>query len=465
MSEEVKKKIPLRDKRKHLSDKYIKPLPFEETTYSVGDDTVIGLRIFINKGGTKTFYYVNSAKKIKERIEYWPTINVPRARDEAKLIAAKVLEGHSASQIKRDRRTESTAAEIFKQYMDERVHPPQYSEGTVKKWISAYRSYFVVTTTDKVIQALWSKNKNASIADKKLSDLNMDNLKRFHRFIGSTCDSPISANTIIEMFRTVMEYAKDKGYIAINPVRFKVKELYEKKEDNRMLTKPQMDAAIEYLIVYDKRSKHPKLNLNYYKENNRSPVACTILGGALLQGRRYRSEWAKITYKQLSLTSKKLSLNQSKVGQKEYNLGRKVLKLSQALFGERYREDSPFNYQNDIRKDYVFPSKMFGRVNNAGKINDKPYVNNVRKTWMTMLKDLGFDHLPPYNVRHSFATNALSKTKNIATVGEMLGHSKKNGYKSTLRYARVLNEDVIEALDLIDGPEEETETKVVKLTK
>ena len=109
--------------------------------------------------------------------------------------------------------------------MDERVHPPQYSEGTVKKWISAYRSYFVVTTTDKVIQALWSKNKNASIADKKLSDLNMDNLKRFHRFIGSTCDSPISANTIIEMFRTVMEYAKDKGYIAINPVRLQSKRI------------------------------------------------------------------------------------------------------------------------------------------------------------------------------------------------------------------------------------------------
>ena len=463
MSEEVKKKIPLRDKRKHLSDKYIKPLPFEETTYSVGDDTVIGLRIFINKGGTKTFYYVNSAKKIKERIEYWPTINVPRARDEAKLIAAKVLEGHSASQIKRDRRTELTAAEVFKQYMDERVHPPQYAEGTIKKWISAYRSWLDVTTPDKVIKALWVKNKDAAIADKKLSELNMDNLKRFHRFIGSK--SPISANTVIEMLRTVMEYAKAKGYIAINPVRFRVKELYEKKEDNRRLTKPQMDAVLDRLIVYDKRSKHPKLNLHHYEENNLNPVACCVLGGALLQGRRYRSEWAKITYSQLSLTSKHLSLKQSKVGQKEYRLGRKAFKLVQALFGERYREGSPFNYQKDIRKDYVFPSKMFGRANNAGKINDKPYINNVRKTWTTLLKDLGYEHIPPYNVRHSFATNALSKTKSIATTGEMLGHSKKSGYKSTLRYAAILNEDVVEALDLIDGPEEKEETKVVKLTK
>ena len=460
MSEEIKKKIPLRDKRKHLSDKYIKSLSFEDKTYSVGDDTVIGLRIFVNKGGTKTFYYVNSAKDIKERIEYFPTINVTRARDESKLIAAKVLEGHSASQIKRDRKTELTAAEAFKQYMDERVHPPQYADGTIKKWISAYRSWFDVTTPDKVIKALWVKNKNAAIADKKLSELNMDNLKRFHRFIGSK--SPISANTVIEMLRTVMEYAKDKGYVAINPVHFKVKELYEKKEDNRRLTKPQMDAVLDRLIVYDKRSKHPKLNLHYYEENNLNPIACCVLGGALLQGRRYRSEWAKITYSQLSLSSKHLALKQSKVGQKEYRLGRKAFKLVQALFGERYREGSPFNYQKDIRKDYVFPSKMFGRANNAGKINDKPYINNVRKTWITLLKDLGYEHIPPYNVRHSFATNALSKTKSIATTGEMLGHSKKSGYKSTLRYAAILNEDVVEALDLIDGPEEK---KVVTLTK
>ena len=463
MNEETKRIIPLKDKRKHLSDKFIKSLEYKDKTYSVGDDTVIGLRIFVNKGRSKTFYYVNSAKGIKERIEYYPTINVTKARDEAKLIAAKVLEGQSASQIKRDRRTEMTAAEIFKQYMDERVYPPQYAPGTVKKWISAYRSYFVVTTPDKVIRARCLKNKNALITDIKLSDLNMDNLKRFHRFIGS--ESPISANTIIEMFRTVMEYAKDKGYVATNPVRFKVKELYAKKVDNRMLTKSQMDRVIERAIVYDKRSQTPKLNLFYYEQNNYNVVACCVIAGALLQGRRYRSEWAKVQYNQISLSTKTLSLSESKVGQKEYRLGRKAFKLVQALFSERYRDGSPFNYQKDERKDYMFPSKMYGRKNNVGKINDKPYINNIRKTWLTLLKDLGIEHIPPYNVRHSFATNALSKTKNIATTGEMLGHSKKNGYKSTLRYAQVLQEDVDKAWDVIDGPDEKEETKVVKLTK
>ena len=55
MSEEMRNTIPLKDKRKHLSDKFIKSLSFKKKTYSVGDDTVIGLRIFVNKGGPKHF--------------------------------------------------------------------------------------------------------------------------------------------------------------------------------------------------------------------------------------------------------------------------------------------------------------------------------------------------------------------------------------------------------------------------
>ena len=49
--EEKKKIIPLKDKRKHLSDKLIKSLDYQDKTYSVGDDTVIGLRIFNDNYG------------------------------------------------------------------------------------------------------------------------------------------------------------------------------------------------------------------------------------------------------------------------------------------------------------------------------------------------------------------------------------------------------------------------------
>ena len=67
-----------------------------------------------------------------------------------------------------------------------------------------------------------------------------------------------------------------------------------------------------------------------------------------------------------------------------------------------------------------------------------------------------------YNCRHSVLTDALSKTKSIPIVGEMAGHSKKSGYKQTLRYAQILDKDVEKALLLIDGEEQE-EPKVLKI--
>ena len=47
----------------------------------------------------------------------------------------------------------------------------------------------------------------------------------------------------------------------------------------------------------------------------------------------------------------------------------------------------------------------------------------------------------------------------------MAGHSKKSGYKSTLRYTRILGEDVEEAWNMIDGEDEAVKPKVLQFKK
>jgi len=74
---------------------------------------------------------------------------------------------------------------------------------------------------------------------------------------------------------------------------------------------------------------------------------------------------------------------------------------------------------------------------------------------------LNIDYLPPYNMRHSFLTDALSKTKNLKMVKEIAGHKK---ISTTERYARVLGEDVTDALELIDK-QEVAAPQVIKFRK
>ncbi len=44
------------------------------------------------------------------------------------------------------------------------------------------------------------------------------------------------------------------------------------------------------------------------------------------------------------------------------------------------------------------------------------------KVWEPMLKRLGIRYRPPYQMRHSFATLAISSGENINWVARMLGH-------------------------------------------
>ena len=462
MNEEVQReKKKIKDTRKHLSDKLIRGL---KVPASVGDDEVVGLRLHRFEGGSLVFYYHYSDKKdgkkrYKEKIGTFPNINCVQARKEAKKISVRVMEGVSASQIKRERRTELTVSELTQEYANARLKEPKYKSSTQERWKYQLGAWIYKTSKDAEIKTMFVKSK-IDIGNKKLSDINMENLREFHRFVGSKTES--GANSLMEILGVLFKYAVEKKLVSENPVQFKSEDLFEKKEDNRRLTRPQMDAVLSMVIKYDERStsKHPRLNLNYYYERGLSAVACTLIGYDLLCGKRIISEGAKITWDDVSFHEKKLFLDKTKVGQKEYRLGPKVLKLLKAIKNEKVKEGSnPFVY-SDERSKYVFPSANFGKVNHLGKKNNKPHISNIRRTWRRVLKALNIPYLPAYNCRHSFLTDALSKTKSVPIVGEIAGHSKRSGYKSTLRYAKVLGSDVEEALETIDR-DEVKETKVL----
>ena len=465
MTEEIKVKVKMKDRRFRLNDKYCRELPIKEKAYSKGDDTVIGLRIFVYPGGSKVFKFVwsekGSSKRNKEGIGIFPNINCIQARNKAKVIAAEALDGKTPSQIRKDRSKELDTAELMTEFVKERLKEPKYTLSTQERWETLNNAWIYENSNDPIIKAMFAKSK-LGIGSLKLSEVNMKNLRPFHRWVGSK--SPNSANSLVEILNVIFKYAVEVGYIDKNPVQFHTEDLFEKKERNQRLTKKQMDSVVSYATRYDERGKD-RLNIDSYRMNNLNPVSCCVIAKALLDAKRFLSEGAETKWNEISFHEKIQYCGDSKVGQKQYKMGPKVLKLMRAIRNERFNKGSPFCYPHeDERSKYVFPSYNFGKINNVGKINDKPYISNVNKTWRRILKDLKLDYLPTYNCRHSVLTNALSKTKSIPTVGEMAGHSKKNGYKSTLRYTRILGEDVEAAWDMIDG-EETITPKVIQLKK
>ena len=67
--------------------------------------------------------------------------------------------------------------------------------------------------------------------------------------------------------------------------------------------------------------------------------------------------------------------------------------------------------------------------------------------WCRAKKDIGLENDEQFvlhMLRHSCATRLLRKTKNIAMVQKMLGHSK---IQTTLRYAHIDDDDLYEAVN------------------
>jgi len=112
-------------------------------------------------------------------------------------------------------------------------------------------------------------------------------------------------------------------------------------------------------------------------------------------------------------------------------------------------------------KDYVFPSYHYNKRNSKKAVCKTPYLSSAKKTWQRILKDLNIDYLPPKQCRHTFLTLLLKKTKNIMIVKKAAGHSQ---IKTTNRYAKILDEDVVSGLEGMDQVQEK-ESKVLEFKK
>ena len=91
-------------------------------------------------------------KDTKKKIGMFPNINTVQARNEAKLIAARVMQGVSSSQIKRERRAEKNTKELMEEYVKARLKTPKYKPSTQQRWKAFNSAWVYGTTKDPVIK-------------------------------------------------------------------------------------------------------------------------------------------------------------------------------------------------------------------------------------------------------------------------------------------------------------------------
>ena len=84
---------------------------------------------------------------------------------------------------------------------------------------------------------------------------------------------------------------------------------------------------------------------------------------------------------------------------------------------------------------YVFPSPVTGEK-----------LDNVNKSWASVLKDAEIKNFRWHDMRHDFASQLVMKGVDLNTVRELMGHSDM---KMTMRYAHLAPSSQLRAVELL----------------
>ena len=105
-------------------------------------------------------------------------------------------------------------------------------------------------------------------------------------------------------------------------------------------------------------------------------------------------------------------------------------------------------------KDITLPSPVLNILATLPRLEENPYIIvgkkngqhmvNLRKPWMRIIKSAGIEHVRLHDLRHSFASFAVSSGASLNLIGAQLGH---RSLTTTQRYSHLTRDPVRKATE------------------
>lgn len=250
------------------------------------------------------------------------------------------------------------------------------------------------------ITGVWNKIILPRFGTKKLRDLKTDDLDSLHRDISK--DRPARANRILEVIRSAFNRAIRRGWMEKNPAQG-----FNRNPEpprHRYLTSDELlrlGAALDTL------------------QNKKAADAIRLL---CLTGARLRevlrAQWDEFDFEKNVWSKPAHSTKQRKL----HSIP--ISEAAAVIFKAQKRTDSP----------YIFPSK-----------NDKP-LNSIFFSWRKACERAKIENARIHDLRHTFASQAISAGHSLPVIGALLGHTQA---QTTLRYAHLADDPLRKATDQV----------------
>lgn len=374
-----------------------------EKDYFVWDRDLTGFGVKISKGGRKSYvckYRVGSGRRAPTRRmtigAHGSPWTVDGARNEARKILGRAANGEDPAVDKQNIKNQITVSDLCDDYL--------------KNGIATKKASTIATDRGRI-----ERHIKPLLGKKKVPDINKANVSKFLQDVanGKTAKESIrkkwgskgsfkvtggkgTASRTVGLLGGIFSYAIDCGLIENNPVQG-VKRFQDKKGERFL-------SSGEILRLGQTLSKGLQLGHN--------DCAIDILKLLILTGSR-KKEIESIKWKEVDFESAHLRLADSKTGQKLIALSTPALEI---LRTRKRHENSEF----------VFPAS-----------SGEGYYQGTPKVWQKIRQMAELTDVRIHDLRHSFASVAVSEGASLPIIGALLGHTDS---ATTQRYAHLQND-------------------------
>lgn len=383
----------------------------ESKDYFLWDGELKGFGLKVAKGGRKSYvckYRVGSGRSAPTRRltigAHGSPWTVDEARTEARKILGRAAHGEDPAKEKQELKKQITVSELCDQYL--------------AKGLEAKKPSTIATDRGRI-----ERHIKPLLGKKKLPDVTRADIRKFMHDVaqgktavdvrtGSRGRAIVkggrgTASRTVGLLGGIFSFAFDCGFVDSNPVRGVSR--FPDKKGSRYLSQQELVALGD------------ALNDGLIAGLNEQAIA--ILRLLIFTGAR-KGEIEALLWESVDMEGGYLRLADSKTGPKAIPLNagaRKVLSEVTVLEGS----------------SYVFPA-------NKGE----GYFQGTPKVWLKVREIAGLDDVRLHDLRHSFASIAVSGGASLPIVGALLGHTNA---ATTQRYAHLHDDPLKAASEAVGG--------------
>ena len=419
--------------RQKYTEAMIKRLPKKNQKYYALDSEVIGLRIYVQISGEKSFYLQRYLKEFKyskkTKIGDFPEMSIKAARKLAAEIKSDNVQGKDPIVAAAARAKEKTFEIVLNEYVEKRLKN-RTDKNKLKNEQSNIDCWLLGNTNDVEILKLWKLHReDLNIKSKRMSSITKEDIIDYHKAV--TIKTSYHANQMVKFIRKLFNYAKGRRYFTgDNPASmFKGNYNAEIKDHSDYYGSADMHKIILAALKLSK--KHEKR------------VACYGILASLLCGGRPQSEIFNLTVDQIDIKNKCIHYRKSKVGQWTRPINPRMIAHLELIMKARSDADPVLYYPTgDLRNKYLFPNCRYGELR-RGKRGLRPckllHINEVRKTWKLIKDAAGVNDRDLKSLRHTFAVFCVSSGVSLRVLQKYMGHKR---IETTMIYAAATDDFV-----------------------